>query len=317
VGVNFALYGKEKLVTIKTHFIAAALSVTGFAVMAAEPSPSEFFYQTPAGQSAGTIQAGYLDREYKVTNNGASVGTAADKGLSQAGVRYEVGLTDMWSLEGALTYSLIKRDPASSTADSADANGLDDFQLNLKGTSHMTGFRLRYGLSNRIGLFAASYSTTGGGANEFNNSSGRFTFTPYLGADISVGPGLLGAKVSYDLIKQDVALHGPNGINDVYSGGQDFIVSVFYEWSIEPTLLGVALSYLNEGNSKFDGTAQDNWIMYGANIYARFGWIDGWAIVPNVAYDWNGSKSNVDYYTVNTIDSGQEWKFNLALRTTF
>jgi hypothetical protein len=304
---------------MKTHFLAAVVSVTGFSAMAIEPDPSEFFYQTPSGQSAGTIQAGYLDREYKITNGpgGQVIGTARDTGLTQAGVRYEVGLNDMWSVEGALTYSLIKRDPAQPTADSSNIAGLDDFQINVKGTMHTSGFRLRYGAQNKIGLFPASFSATPGGGENLNNSSGRFTFTPYLGADIDVGAGILGAKASYDLIKQDVALHGPSGTNNVYSGGQDFIVSLFYEWSIQPTLIGLALDYFNEGRSTYASVAQDNWTGYGANIYARFGWFSGWALIPSAAYNLNASKTNVDYYLANNIDSGSEWKFNLAMRTTF
>lgn len=304
--------------TVKNHILITALSISGFGAFAAEPEPSEFFYQTPAGHSAGTIQAGYLDKEFKVTNGpgGSVVGTQKSTGLNQAGVRYEVGLNDMWSIEGALTYSLIKRDPANG-GDSGSRNGLDDFQLNVKGTGHLEGIRVRYGAYSKIGLFPASYSSTVGGSNNFNNSSGRFTFTPYVGADLDVGLGLLGAKISYDLLKQDMALHGPDGIRHVYSGGQDFNVSVFYEISMSPSLLGLALNYNNEAGSVYDNTSQGNWISYGANLYARLGWIDGWSIIPSVGYDIYPNKAVADTVAVYDIDSGSAWNFQLGFRTTF
>lgn len=305
--------------TVK-NLIVAILSLVGANALA-DPSMSEFFYQTPAGKSVGTIQAGYIDREYKVLdNNGNAVGMAKDRGLTQAGLRYEAGLNDIWSLEGAVTYSYINRVSAANGVDDGQVNGLDDVQVNLKGTYSVDGFRWRYGAANRIGIFPATYGDTGGGPTNnfnYNASSGRYTFTPYLGVDFDAGgSNIMGAKVSYDLLKGDVALHSPGGIVN-YGGGQDFVASVFYEWSLQPSLIGLSVDYFNEGPATLGTTQLSGWAGYGANLYARFGYTDSWTIIPSVAYDVNVTKSNVDMYAANRIDNGNAWKFNVALRYAF
>lgn len=297
--------------SIKLNLIT--LTLGSFGVLAyAEPSPSEFFYQTPAHKSVATIQAGYMDRQYKVTN----VGNASDSGLTNAGLRYEHGISEHMSVEGVITYSY--RTLKYTGKDNGQVDGLDNVQVNFKGTCPGIGWRWRYGAYNSIGLTPASAATTGGGSPNFhyNSSTGSYTFTPYTGFDFDVGSGILGAKVSYDLVKHDTVLHTSAGPQS-FGGGQDFTVSVFYELSIEPSLIGIALNYLNESGTKLGTASQSGWASYGANIYARFGYLDNWQIIPSVRYDWNATKSNIDMYTANNIDSENSWRADLKLRYTF
>jgi len=297
-------------VSIKLNLIT--LSISAFSALAyAEPSPSEFFYQTPAHKTVATIQAGYMDREYKVTN----VGNASDAGLSNAGLRWEHGVNEHMSVEGVISYSY--RTIKYTGKDNGQVNGLDNVQVNFKGTCPGIGWRWRYGLYNSIGLTPASSSATNTGTTaKYNGSTGSYTLTPYTGFDFDVGAGILGAKVSYDLVKHDTVIHDSSG-PIAFGGGQDLIVSVFYELSIEPSLVGVALNYTNE-NGTFIGTnSQSGWAGYGAKIYARFGYLDNWQIVPSFTYDWNATKSNRDMYAANYIDSENSWRADLKLRYTF
>lgn len=296
--------------SIKLNLIT--LSLTLGACAYAEPSPSEFFFQAPAHKSVATIQAGYLDREYKVKG----VGNASDSGLSNAGLRYERGINDTMSVEGVVSYSL--RTLKYTGAENGQVNGLDNVQVNFKGTYPGMGWRWRYGAYNSIGVLPASRSITTGGSPNFhyNASSGSFTFTPYTGFDFDVGSGIFGAKVSYDLVKNDTVIHS-SGAPVGYGGGQDLIASVFYELSMEPSLIGLSLSYINESGSYLGTASQSGFATYAANIYARFGYTDNWQIVPSFTYMKNATDSNVDMYAANYIDSENSWRADLKLRYTY
>lgn len=303
--------------SIKLNCTYLVLSLIGIPAFAAygEPSPSEFFFQAPARKAVGTLQAGYMSRTYKVTD----VGNASDNGLSQAGVRYEYGINEDLSIEGAVTYSLRTLSPADGSKDKSHVNGLDDVQLNLKGTCAGTGWRWRYGAYNSIGIGPAGDSKTSGGANAGSNytaSTGSYTFTPYAGFDFDVSQGILGAKASYDLIKHDTVLH-TSGDPTVFGGGQDFIVTAFYELSLEPSLIGVSFSYINESRTFLGTESQSGWSGYGANVYARFGYLNNWQIIPSFTYNWSATKTNIDMYTANDIDNENDWRADLKVRYTF
>lgn len=281
----------------------------------ADATQSEFFYQTAAGKSAGTIQAGYMDRELKT-----DAGTQKDTGLTKAGLRYEVGLNDMFSVEGVVSYSMRTINPANSAMDNGSINGLDNVQVNFKGTNGTyTWGRLRYGAMNSIGAFPATYTLTSNSNNfNFNASTGNYTFTPYLGADMDLGSGVFGAKVSYDLVKTDRVIHSPpNQSTLLVTGGQDLTASIFYEWLMDQSLIGLAVDYMNESPATTLSGPNCGYGVFGGKLYGRWGFGEAWAIIPSVKYSLYPNKSAVDMNSNLTISSGTELNVNLAARYAF
>ncbi len=302
--------------SIRIKFLIGVLSLAGNSAIA-DATKSEFFYQTASGQAAGTIQAGYMDRELT-----ADAGTQKDTGLTKAGIRYEMGLNDLFSLEGVLTYTMLTINPITSGQDNATINGIDNVQVNIKATNGgYTWGRLRYGAVNSIGAIPAAYTLTGGGSPNLNlnSSSGNYTFTPYIGADMDLGPGILGAKASYDLVKTDTVIHSPPGnATLLVNGGQDLTATIFYEWLMDQSLIGLAVDFMNESPANtLTGPNGSGFSEYGAKLYGRWGFADAWSIIPSVQYDIYATKSAVDMYSNVTISRGYEMDVALAARYAF
>jgi hypothetical protein len=305
----------------KKQLIVGILSIAGLSAFA--DGQSEIFYQTPAGKTAATAQVGFVNRDLKTLNSGgaATPQNVKESGMTPSGVRYEMGISDQFSVEAAITATNLSVTGIASGQDKGKVSGLDDVQLNFKGTTTMGFGHLRYGAFNRIGLSEAHYSSTGGKIANTNISSGTggFTFTPYLGADMELGPGVFGARFSYDLVKHDNVYHTTDSSGYTYfTGAQKADVTVFYEFNFGASLVGLAVDMATVSSSNNNGTRQDGFSTLGVNLYGRYAATESWSVVPSVKMDSYMNKYAVDSIgNGHYISGGNDLAYNVSVRYNY
>lgn len=281
--------------------ILAGLTLTlAFGTAHAAENTSEFFYQTGAGKSDVTAQLGY--RSINWTPKGQTTEIKLS-GLTNTGVAYEYGLSEMFSIEGALAYSSLETNLTPATK----ISGLQDPTITLKGTEKMGFGNLRFGATLGLGGIGKSKTEANGDTNAL---SGGFYLTPYIGADIAAGPGLLGARLSY-AYKLDRTLDS-NGTEDKRKGGNETGLSAFYEYMLSDMVLGGAVNYTmatevkDKNDAKVDAAANTT----GASLYARIPAIDKLAIIPRLDYVFSNSDTDTyDKYNDMTVSVGARYEF--------
>lgn len=252
---------------------------------AAESTGSEFFYQTPANTSAVTAHVGYQNFTFRNQN---ATGDATLSGLHRLGAAYEYGINEMLSIGADLSYSNKETD----TNPKFKASGLEDPFIFLKGTSVLDFGRLRYGATLGLGFENAKDTQDGSVA------SGGYSLTPYIGADMDLGPGLLGARLSYAFLFERTVEEAAGG-ESKRTGGSTLSLAAFYEYMLADMVLGGALEFrsVEEVTNKFNGaeTKTPGFSPFGIDLYARIP-VAGFDLIPSLKYDFTAGGDRFDKY---------------------
>jgi hypothetical protein len=234
---------KEKHTMNFKMIASAAVLFAGVSAQAIEAPgiDSEYFHQAPSGVSEVRPHITY--RSITQKNTGGR-GDTTEMGYRDLGARYEYGLNEMISLYGDLSVSGIenKTGAAAGTQTSSTTSGLDDIELGFRGTSAAGMGSLRYGLAANVNI---------GKAKSDSNSSGGLNFMPYVGYDMTAGPGFWGARLSYQYNLERTGDGGTSG--DIKAkDGNVLGLGTFYEYLLSDMILGGRLQYDMTSDAKIN-----------------------------------------------------------------
>lgn len=187
---------------------------------------SEYFHQAPSGVSEVRPHVNYTSNTTKYPNGG---GEATVKGYRDLGARYEYGINEMISVYGDLSISGLESKLGTTTT---TTSGLDDLEFGFLGNSAMGMGSLRYGLMANYGI---------GKSKADSNSTGGLGLMPYVGYDMTAGPGFWGARLSYNY-KLERTGEGTGGDTKV-KDGHILGLGTFYEYLLSDMILGGRLQY--------------------------------------------------------------------------
>lgn len=269
---------------------------------AAESAGSEFFFQAPANTSALTPHIGYQNFTFKT--KGATQDSTLS-GLYRLGASYEYGLNEMLALGADVSYTSEELDAGGTTK--PKVSGLQDPVVYLKGTTPMDMFRLRYGATLGLGFSKSKVESNG----DMNVASGGFGLTPYIGADMDLGPGILGARLSYAFNFERT--NDSAGTEEKLSGGDVLSVAAFYEYMLSDMILGGDFEFrsVGEQTTKVNGveTAKTkSFSPLGIDLYARIP-VAGFDLIPALSYDFSAGGDRFDKYNDMALTVAGRWLF--------
>ena len=273
----------------------------------AEPVPavkSEFFYQAAPGVQVVTPEFNYIAITVE-TNN---AGTPTKTEVKRTGVRvaYDYGINQMFSVGAALEYSTSKDEGNTPTTIEA---GLNDIEVNFKGTYAMGPGNLRFGSELSYSLGDRKIEANGNS----NAYTGGHILTPYLGYDMNLGKGVAGTKLArqMNLGKQKV---DNNGVTTEYEGDEETQFDLFYEQGINADWnAGGALSYVQKADTKSNGTSTENINpTYLVRLYAPVKWGNA-EVLPELRYSFTSD----DKVEAAKIEKYDVLGFKVGYRMTF
>lgn len=250
--------------------------------LAAHAETSEFFFQSEAGKSDLTPKIGYRMLTRKAEGSTSEIKW---NGLWNTGASYEYGINEMFAIEGALYYASLETDQTPKTKTS----GLQNPEVTLKGMSPMEGGHLHYGATFSLGLEKLKVETNG----DTNASTGGHALMPYIGADMNVGGGIVGGRLSYEYkMERTIDFMGTEGKQ---KEGHELGLNAFYEHFFADMLIGGSVNYVSHGATKNDAGAEveESGSMTGISLYSRMP-MGTWALIPRLDYDF--SKSHYSKY---------------------
>ena len=211
--------------------MALALGFGGLAQAASDTGGSEYFHQAAGGANEITPMFSYANGIQKMNDGTADTKT---NGIKNLGVQYEYGINEMLSVYGNIGYGSVGVDRSGSST----ASGLNDLNLGVKGTSAMGMGSLRYGLNLNLPFEKAKVD---GGGRATNASTGGLGLTPYVGYDMVAGPGMWGARLSYNYKFNRSYDYG--SYNPTVTGGSVLGLGTFYEFNVAEMIFGGKLQY--------------------------------------------------------------------------
>lgn len=228
---------------------------TTFAHADADSSGSngtEYMYQTPGDTFMVQPQIGLggIAVKYNDTNTGYKNLKATSAALP-VGVAGEYGINQMLAIGLELIYSSNKTtfdcDSPLPCPKDKKASGLHDPAINIKLRNQIGAGTLRYGLRAAIALEKSKIDSDGNS----NAASGGSSVTPFVGYELPLGPGFIGAQASYDLYKGDRKTKTDGVTNETKTtGGETLEVSAFYEANVGIMTYGGALVFDSRAESK-------------------------------------------------------------------
>lgn len=280
---------------LRSLFIATILFAG--AAQAAADKQGEFFYQTPAGQSALTPHVGYTSMTL------ARTGATSDSKASgfALGAEYEYGLNEQFALGATLSYLSLEWDGTPKLKNS----GLVDPQVSLHGRSAMGWGYLRYGADLGLGF---EKQKTASSSQDGNVASGGFSLNPYIGADIATTTdGIIGGRINYNYLMERTVDSG-SGSDGKRKEGNELGLSVFYEQFFADMLIGGSYKYTSYAATKDENDAEyeKSGSMSAIALYSNIP-MGGWELIPQ--FDYSLSKADYDKYNVMT--------FSVAARMNF
>ena len=235
-------------------------------------------------------------------------------------VAADYGINSMFAVGVQLAYGLgstnFSNCPQGSPCRSQTINGLFDPQLYLKGRAAVGSGVIQYGVVATVGVEKSKTNSTG----DSNWASGGSTITPFVAYQFSAGPGVLGARVKYDVYKGDrkSTIETSNAsVDATTTDGNTLGADAFYEMPVGNVTLGGAIIYSSRpdtksafGNSASKADKNANSII-GAQIYAPVH-LSGMTLLPTLEYQTlNYSASDSSVIAINTLQLG------IAARLTF
>ncbi|RYZ64902.1 MAG: hypothetical protein EOP05_21355 [Proteobacteria bacterium] len=236
------------------------------------------------------------------------------------------GYGEVWSFGGDIAYSNLDTDPGKS-------DGLEPIRLFGAGRRQLGSGTIFYGLRAQFAVANAKLDVNGASSESnrtygdilSNIGEGGFELAPWIGWQMPAGPGVFGARVSYEVVNTDtdVKLRGVvGGVNSTVDvtgsikGGSEGQAAVFYEFNVGDMPLGAALTY--DFYSKIEQDFENAGIiasdigarsLIGVNLYTRLDF-GGFGFIPSLV--WREKVSSGD-----DIDKLSDVRLNLAGRFSF
>ena len=286
---------------MKRNLIAMTIVAMAFGTAHAADGAdgSEFFHQAGAGVSE--VEAGL---SYHLGSTVRAKGTTQDikfSGLQDLGASYQYGINEMLALGGRLAYQSTETEFGTSKT---KVNGLKDIVVFLEGTNNMGMGNLKFGADFSLGLAKPKFET-----DRQDATTGGMALAPYVGWDMTAGPGWLGAKLQYTWKGERTEDH--SGTDEKFKGGDILGVSAFYEMLVADITLGGALEFNSIGEVKQTAPGAEtqeskSQTSTGIDLYSKipFG---GWDLLPGINYTFSNSE----------LDKTSVMLLNVAARFAF
>lgn len=235
---------------MKKALVIASLGLAS-AAYAGTPVKSEFFYQTEPQKHQVTPELEYSSDKLETSTTGADSELTNTQQILN--VRYEYGISEMFSTGAEVGY--LTGDVETSTTGAAstttDQKGLTDFNFFFKGNyAPMDASSMHYGINVGISPADREEDST---KKETNAVSGGMSMTPYVGYQWLVGAGVWGANLSHEMDLGDRSVNiKPGTTTEKRTGGNDTILTGFYEHVWEKWNFGGALSYISRNTLETD-----------------------------------------------------------------
>jgi hypothetical protein len=220
-------------------------------VVSSGSNGSEYMYQSGAGQFNVTPAVLFNAVAVKYNENNTGIKDFTGKLTSiPVSVGGEYGISQMLAIGLNLSYyssnsSFSCDSSVTNCPSSTHSRGLQDPSIDLKLRNSVGVGTLRYGVDFGFSLEKAKSDKDGNS----NAASGGMTYSPFVGYELPLGPGFLGARATYSIFG-DRKLKDDNNTDDTtVTGGNSLDVTAFYEANVGKITYGGALSYFSSGSS--------------------------------------------------------------------
>lgn len=300
--------------------LIAALGFVASSAFAETAVKTQYFYQTEADKNQGTADLGYSSSTIKYST--ANI-TNTTMSLMPLTLRYERGLSDMFSVGAQLAYLLGGASNVGGTVagDKYDVKGMSDLMVFMRGQyGVMSNMSIHYGLNLNAALGKAkTKNATGEGQTEASYQTGGMGLTPYVGMAYAMDSHIIGARLttSFDLGKrktENQPATGATTTSDV-TGGNRTNLAAFYETAAMGAIVGAELYYGGTNTTKtIDAngaeTTARGYNSYGLNLYSTYDLNEMTTLLARVGYDMGTALPS-------NIDSTNAWNIGVAGRFTF
>lgn len=282
---------------------------------------SEYMHQTAASKWEVTPQIEYHDWTVKSYN--AAPSKVEISGMSYS-VKGEYGINDMFSVGAKLG---MNSDSWKYTYDTGTApgnsstSGLNNIDIFGLGKTDLAGGTFRYGLDFAVSTAKHKFDTT---SNTYSiaNDTGGTSLTPFIGWEMAMGPGTLGAKFSYSFLltdrKYDVSPAAGTNI-DSDKGVNSESLAVFYEWMMNNWSLGVSVAWNGVSGSKATtvngatGDVDSGHAGILVDVYAPITLADNITLLPQIGFGDPGTAVQ----NIGGVKTDSGWDLGVGCRFAF
>ncbi len=287
--------------------------VLGFTSSAFATMENEIFWQAKSGENFFTPSFEYNSQSLEFEG-----GTKSDLSLPTTGLQYEYGFNEMLSFgaELAYTFGTTEVEAGGNTTES-DTDGLEDIEIFAKGQMELdSNSSFHFGAALGLGL---GDSETDEDGND-NRSSGRIGLTPYVGYVRNMGPGWIGARLSYQFFlteESEVDKSQTPDQESSFSNGETLFLTAFYEMPMAWGLLGFNVQYQARSERKLtelngaeqnDVSQNDDFNAIAFTVYPRYKINDMITLVGEATYGFltndELSGTNLDSSAIFSISAG-------------
>ena len=272
---------------------------------------SERFHQAITGQFELTPALGYTSATVDALPGGTGSGSKL-KGFEES-LMLEYGLNSHFSFAVKLANQGFTRSytqAGGATTSENKESGLENPSLFFHGRLPVGEGFFHYGAQYSMSLTEHNVKAN---ADE-SAATGGSTVTPYLELERSIGPGILGGAVKYDLIKTKRTIKTDGVGTQEGNGGDEFALSGFYEVEFHPYLIGLALEYAWIKREFTDDESVNKHRRYGLEIYGTIEASPTIEVLPGFVYSIE-DQFNADAPPAATKISS--WAVNTAVRFKF
>lgn len=266
---------KTKLIALLVPF---AFSTAAFAE--GKSGSSEFMHQTEADRFEVTPSFFFGQETTKATAD-ADPETKYKTDTFWLGLMGEYGINEMLSVGLGLAYETDTTKTSTndgSTVANTTAKGLMDPDLFLNGKVAAGPGMFRFGT--HLTFAIEKFKTKDADGNS-NIATGGIALTPFVGYEWMMGPGLLGARLSYDLYKGERSQTYFGGTTGKEKGGETLGFALFYEMDMAPAIWGFSFAINSHAETKIT-TAGTTTNQNNGNTDMELTTYAAWEVAPDV-----------------------------------
>jgi hypothetical protein len=192
------------------------------------------FYQPGLGESAVTTGitvpvSSSIQRESKFLESKIT-------GINPFFINYAVAISDKMAIGAELDYYAQQSADAIGTS---KFSGLSEPLIYFHGLIPQNRFKIRYGAVVTLPIEEGKISDD---QNSESATASEFSITPKVGTEMKLGSGICGSELTYDL--RGERTYDYRGTKNSFKGGNILTATLFHEWFLSESRLGLSLSQI-------------------------------------------------------------------------
>jgi len=270
---------------------------------------SEFEHQADAGkwEVSPSFTFGSIKSNYSTTCAACGTTTSGTDSQFNFNAKGEYGINEMLSVGLNLGYSTDSWSYSPGGGNSMKVQGMPDPSVFLNGRNDLGVGSIHWGAILTFALAKGQLNNT-----TANETDGGFTFTPFVGYEAMVGPGTLGARVSYDVLKTNDNFNdnvGGTSTSAYDKNGNILTFAVFWEMNFNPVVWGIDVGLLNHSASSTVESGvttnnSDNFTAFNISTYANWTVAQDISILPTIGYGTNYQAITANVVPGSTSSAG-------------